>query len=457
MVCCFYDSWRRMEQIRRAKAHVRRPGYQKKLETICNASSDKLAAAMECVGENATLRDVLRSADCDADLKEALAELMIFTTEVVGSFGARPRLRHEQNGFGLRFGAAGGFLTPNMADVRSPLVVVLHGGGVEERFEVNLLDECPRMPSAREMLQIVAEDPVAQARYFILSMRIFCEHILGCGPFDDLLRHNGWLEGPAFPDGFAASGLGGAFCMLAGFHGPVEEQARLSIHPHILLWFISTTCEAWLRNILRRETEEARILLRGWQERVLAAVQSMQLDSAAVLPLLLAEDATKEPAPRSTPFSAKQQKDCRFDGELEGDARDATKRRPLVATEEFFVDHHIRAHAECLPQPDYLIPLTGAQVTRMPSYRLLQPMAGYSRGTAEDRAEEAAAWGRAYAEDYRLNIAVCQMHEHKDTCFKYVVQKGMRKARNCRFNFNHFVHLSVHSMVDGVRKIRDVV
>ena len=69
LVCCFYDSWRRMEQIRRAKAHVRRPGYQKKLETICNASSDKLAAAMECVGENATLRDVLRSADCDADLK----------------------------------------------------------------------------------------------------------------------------------------------------------------------------------------------------------------------------------------------------------------------------------------------------------------------------------------------------------------------------------------------------
>ena len=86
-----------------------------------------------------------------------------------------------------------------------------------------MLDECPRMPSAREMLQIVAEDPVAQARYFILSMRIFCEHILGCGPFGDLLRHNGWLEGPAFPDGFAASGLGGAFCMLAGFHGPVEE------------------------------------------------------------------------------------------------------------------------------------------------------------------------------------------------------------------------------------------
>ena len=47
----------------------------------------------------------------------------------------------------------------------------------------------------------------------------------------------------------------------------------------------------WLRHILARETEEARELLRLWQEKVLAWVQSTQLDSAAVLPLLLQENA----------------------------------------------------------------------------------------------------------------------------------------------------------------------
>ena len=133
---------------------------------------------------------------------------MIFTTDVIGSDGARAKLRHEQNGFILMFGASGGFLTPNMSDVRSPLVVCLHGGGLEERYEVNLLDEFPDMPSALEMLRIIADDPVAQARYIILSMRLFCEHVLGSGPIDDLLRHNGRLDGPAFPDGFAASGSG---------------------------------------------------------------------------------------------------------------------------------------------------------------------------------------------------------------------------------------------------------
>ena len=252
-----------MEQIRRARAHVRRSGYQTKLEKICSASADKIEAAIRCVGENGTVRDVLRSGECDADLKEAFAELMVFTTEVVGSDGARAKLRHEQSGFCLMFGPSGGFLTPNVSDVRSPLVVVLHGGGVEERFEVNLLEESPDMPSAREMLQIVAEDPVAQARFFIFSMRLFCEHVLGCGPVDDCLRHNGRRDGPAFPDGFAASALGGAFGIVAAYHGPIEEQARLSLHPHINLWFVNTTSQAWLRHILRGDMADAQARLRG--------------------------------------------------------------------------------------------------------------------------------------------------------------------------------------------------
>jgi hypothetical protein len=164
ILACYYDSWRRMEMIRRAKAHVKRNGYHEKLEKICGATAEQIEAAMSFVGENGSVRDVLRSPDCDPGLKEALAELLVFTTDVVGTDGARAKLRHEMNGYTLAFGAAGGFLTPNMSDVRSSLVVVLHGGGVDERFEVNILDECPTMPSARDMMQIVAEDPVAQAR-----------------------------------------------------------------------------------------------------------------------------------------------------------------------------------------------------------------------------------------------------------------------------------------------------
>ena len=93
--CSSFDSWRRMEQIHLARAHVQRSGYQKKLEIICNASAEKVEAAMCCVGENGSVRDVLRSTDCDPELKEALAELMVCTTDVVGSDGARAKPRHE--------------------------------------------------------------------------------------------------------------------------------------------------------------------------------------------------------------------------------------------------------------------------------------------------------------------------------------------------------------------------
>ena len=72
--------------------------------------------------------------------------IKVFTSEVIGSDGARARLRHEQNGYGLMFGGAGGFLTPNMADVRNPILVHLHGAGGEERFQVNLLEEEPERP-----------------------------------------------------------------------------------------------------------------------------------------------------------------------------------------------------------------------------------------------------------------------------------------------------------------------
>ena len=203
-------------------------------------------------------------------------------------------------------------------------------------------------------------------------------------------------------------------------------------------------------------------MLRGWQERVLAAVQSTQLDSAAVLPLLLVDDTSSALVPRSTPFSDRHQKDCRFDGRLEDDVRDPEKRRPLVATENLFVDHHVREHLEGLPEgitpkKEFTLSLTGAQVSRLPRYRLLGPMTQRIPSTDEERREEARQWAAAYAEDYRLSIAVGQMHEHKSTCFKYVLQQGLRTAKHCRFLFNHFVKKAEQVVVDGVIKVRDVV
>ena len=179
-----------------------------------------------------------------------------------------------------------GFLTPNVADTRNPLVVVLHNGcvaataggltpeGKSEKFTVNLLSEEPDMPSAGRMLEILAGNPVAQAKFFIISVRLFLEHVLGVMPFDEQLRANGTRASVAFPDGAASEFVGGSFPAIQQLHGPIEEQARLACHPHIVLHFVNRASQAWVRKILLAETEEAKELLRNWQQKTLLAVES---------------------------------------------------------------------------------------------------------------------------------------------------------------------------------------
>ena len=44
----------------------------------------------------------------------------------------------------------------------------LDDDGATEKYSVSLFDENPTMPTAQRMLEIIAKDPVAQARFFII-------------------------------------------------------------------------------------------------------------------------------------------------------------------------------------------------------------------------------------------------------------------------------------------------
>jgi len=66
-----------MEQIRKAGAHVRRAGFNERLENICKASAEKIDETMHSLGAEATIKDVLRSPAADPDVKSALLELMV--------------------------------------------------------------------------------------------------------------------------------------------------------------------------------------------------------------------------------------------------------------------------------------------------------------------------------------------------------------------------------------------
>ena len=74
------------------------------------------------------------------------------------------------------FGAPMIFCTPNLADTKQPLLLVVEG------VEVRLVDseiDATLLPTYRTQMQRLARDPVGQTIVFELVMRLFFMHILG--------------------------------------------------------------------------------------------------------------------------------------------------------------------------------------------------------------------------------------------------------------------------------------
>ena len=87
------------------------------------------------------------------------------------------------------------------------------------------VEEEPIIPSASRMVEILAENPVAQAKFFIISMRLFLEHVLGVMPFDEQLRDNGSRAGVIYADGAAGSFTGRAATPLcSNFLDPLRNK-----------------------------------------------------------------------------------------------------------------------------------------------------------------------------------------------------------------------------------------
>ena len=182
---------------------------------ISEVSTEQLLKAMALHGENADVRELLRDPNIDASLKRALGGVLQATSSIVGMEGHRSQIRLRGHAAGWHYGSAHLFVTPNLADVRSPLLLQLHlqsASGTVEKCEValNWDNEMPQMPSAAAMRRILAMDPVSQARCFALMMDIFFEEVLGTLP---PLKRESYRVGQhaTFEDGIASSLQGGVF------------------------------------------------------------------------------------------------------------------------------------------------------------------------------------------------------------------------------------------------------
>ena len=189
-----YDCWRRIEILRKAGMHVRKKGFQQNIALIAGTDSDKILQAFKTLGHAATLRDAMLDDRVDPSLRRALKDIIIFSTDVVGSEGSRVNLRYQQVGTMIRYGVLQAFITPNVNDISNPLMVLLHeqsNGMQPEHLTLSLLDESPEVKSKKHMLEILSQNQAAQATFFIFSYQLFLMHVLGTGPVDDFLNLGG--------------------------------------------------------------------------------------------------------------------------------------------------------------------------------------------------------------------------------------------------------------------------
>ena len=166
-----------------------------------------------------SLHSILADKDLPAQLRTALTSLHQATASLVGSDGHRKLLQREGVAYTLRYGPALVFTTPNLADNKQPLLLIVQGEPIEFDADVG--------NSYREMTERLAADPVGQAIVFELMMQLFFTRVLGIRP-----EVIGWRRGKVMKPGTMWQGSGAAadfrtrwlFGPVVAAFGPVEAQ-----------------------------------------------------------------------------------------------------------------------------------------------------------------------------------------------------------------------------------------
>ena len=143
---------------------------------------------------------------------------------VKGSITSKKHMRNEIWSMISQLGAPSWFITLSPADSRHPICLYYADKNIEFK---------PDLRSANERNLLVAQNPVAAARFFDLIVRMFIKHVLGVGT-----DHSG-LYGET-----------------AGYYGTVEQQGRLTLHLHTLLWIRNALSPQEIRDKLMNNDGE---------------------------------------------------------------------------------------------------------------------------------------------------------------------------------------------------------
>ena len=183
------DVIRRLRLLKGTRAAVGRKGFGKDLQILADASAEEFMEALNIAKPGDCIGSASARPGMPAKVKTALRTLLLSTSDVPGTEGRKTALRFDGHGNNLKFGAASFFVTPNFADTYSPLVLQLHHGpGRRSHLDIRggavaraggIASPAPTMPSLERMHQIVAADPRAQAKFFLLMAELHYRYSIG--------------------------------------------------------------------------------------------------------------------------------------------------------------------------------------------------------------------------------------------------------------------------------------
>ncbi len=285
-------------------------------QKVKHLTPETLAQAARLHVGGGGVQAIVRDKQVPQVVREALSAMQMAFADVLGTDGHRRLCRREGEAYMALFGPPVIFCTPNLADTKQRLLLVVEG--VEVALDDAELD-ADILPKYREMMQRVARDPVGQTVVFELIMRLFFTHVLGVRP-ECLQNRRRAKQAPPrewCTDGVAASGAApGILGPVLAFRGEIEAQGRGSLHPHILVWLVAMHSSV-LFELLKREPSKLKCRLRAWMRACVQAVESVSQSSVQALPRRFGQRA---PAAAPLPFSKAERAMTRFDGGSELEA-----------------------------------------------------------------------------------------------------------------------------------------
>ena len=173
--------------------------------------------------------------DAEKSCFQLIKDLDAISGKMHGSTTSKKYMRSEIWSLISFLGAPSWYITLSPADIQHPICI--YYAGTDEEFK-------PKIVPYDERMRSVCRNPVAGARFFHFMVETFIKDVLGVEA-----SHRG-LYGDT-----------------AGYYGTVEQQGRLTLHLHMLLWIKGYLNPQELRDKIMNNDE-------AWQRRLFEYLES---------------------------------------------------------------------------------------------------------------------------------------------------------------------------------------